>query len=201
MTMADRSNQESVGAKAAGASSPPTLRSLWTMSLLALLAAGALLVLVVLPAEVGWDPTGVGGALGLTDLGGSAPALSGAPVQSHYAADEPAKREILEIALAPEEGMELKFVLREGATLLYAWRTDGAAIYSDLHADPFGGFEGEDIRYREDEAVDGAQGSITAPFGGNHGWYWRNPTGRAVNVTLEVEGFYSVVKEMRAPGA
>lgn len=199
--MADRSSQENVGATAADASAPPTLRSLWTMSLLALLAASALLVLVVLPAEVGWDPTGVGGVLGLTDLGGTTPALSGAPVQSHFSADEPVKRETLQIALAPEEEMELKLVLREGATVLYAWRTDGTAIYSDLHADPFGGFEGEDIRYREDEATLGARGSITAPFGGNHGWYWRNPTDRSVNVTLEIEGFYSVLKEMRGPGS
>lgn len=176
---------------------PPTLRSLLVMSLLAAITAGALLVLVVLPAEVGWDPTGIGGALGFTELSETAPALGEAPARSHYRADEEPKQETRVLELGPGEEMELKLVLREGATVLYDWRTDGAAIYSDLHADPFGGFEGEDIRYREDEAVAGDRGSITAPFDGNHGWYWRNPTDEPVTITVEVEGFYSVLKEMR----
>lgn len=185
----------------ADATGPPSLRSLLVMSGLAALTAAVALLLVVLPAEVGWDPTGVGGALGLTDLSEAAPDLGDAPTGSHYASDEEPKRETLDLELAPGEEMELKLVLREGATVLYDWRTDGAAIYSDLHADPFGGFEGEDVRYQEDEAADGARGSFTAPFDGNHGWYWRNSTDAPVVVTLQLQGFYSVVKEMRAPGA
>lgn len=168
------------------------------MSGLAAITAAVLLVLVVLPAEVGWDPTGFGGALGLTDLSATAPELGEAPQGSHYRADEEAKRETLELELAAGEEMELKLVLRRGATVLYEWRTDGSAIYSDLHADPFGGFEGEDVRYQEDQAIAGDRGSITAPFDGNHGWYWRNPTAGPVRVTLQVDGYYSVVKEMRA---
>ena len=171
------------------------------MSALALVVAAILLILVVLPAEVGWDPTGVGAALGFTALGDASPDLADAPVGSHFTADAPPKSETLEVPLAAEEEMELKFVMKEGATLLYSWQTDGASIYSDLHADPFGGLGGEDHRYREDEAATGGRGSITAPYGGNHGWYWRNPTAEPVTVTLEVQGYYSVVKEMRAPGA
>lgn len=175
----------------------PSLRSLLMMSLLAAITAGVLLVLVVLPAEFGWDPTGIGGALGFTELSATAPELGEAPARSHYRADEEPKQETRVLELGPGDEMELKLVLREGATVLYDWRTDGAAIYSDLHADPFGGFEGEDIRYREDDAVASDRGSITAPFDGNHGWYWRNPTSQAVTITVEVEGFYSVIKEMR----
>ena len=171
------------------------------MSGLAALVAAVLLVLVVLPAEVGWDPTGIGGALGFTALGNLESDLSDAPVGSHFSADRPLKAETLEVPLAPEEEMELKFVMKEGATLLYSWQTDGASIYSDLHADPIGGLDGEDHRYREDESTTGGRGSITAPYTGNHGWYWLNRTAEPVIVTLEVQGYYSVIKETRAPGA
>lgn len=47
----------------------PTSRQLLRSTLIALVAAGALLVTVVLPAEYGIDPTGVGRVLGLKQMG------------------------------------------------------------------------------------------------------------------------------------
>lgn len=47
----------------------PTSRQLLRSTLVALVAAGALLATVVLPAEYGVDPTGVGRALGLKQMG------------------------------------------------------------------------------------------------------------------------------------
>ena len=46
----------------------PSLRSLVIAAIVALLAAGAILIAFVLPAEYGIDPLGTGRALGLTDL-------------------------------------------------------------------------------------------------------------------------------------
>jgi hypothetical protein len=46
----------------------PSIRSLVIATVVALLAAGAILVAFVLPAEYGLDPLGTGRALGLTDL-------------------------------------------------------------------------------------------------------------------------------------
>jgi hypothetical protein len=46
----------------------PSVRSLLIATLVALLAAGAILIAFVLPAEYGIDPLGTGRALGLTDL-------------------------------------------------------------------------------------------------------------------------------------
>ena len=47
----------------------PTSRQLLRSTGIAIVTAGVLLVTVVLPSEYGIDPTGVGGALGLTEMG------------------------------------------------------------------------------------------------------------------------------------
>ena len=63
----------------------PTTRQLNRATLLAAAAAALILVTAVLPAEYGVDPTGIGGALGLTPMGemktaeaGGAPAAASA---------------------------------------------------------------------------------------------------------------------------
>jgi len=69
----------------------PSLRSLATATVVALLTAGVILIVVVLPAEYGIDPLGTGRALGLTDLANAtgpaaadsaAPAAAAAPAAS-----------------------------------------------------------------------------------------------------------------------
>lgn len=47
----------------------PSARSLLRSTLIAAAAAGGILVAVVWPAEYGLDPTGIDGALGLTEMG------------------------------------------------------------------------------------------------------------------------------------
>jgi len=47
----------------------PTSAQLLRSMAIAIVAAGAILVTIVLPSEYGIDPTGVGGALGLTEMG------------------------------------------------------------------------------------------------------------------------------------
>ncbi len=54
---------------AQGGASVPSSRSLLRSTLLALVGAVAILVMVVLPAEYGIDPTRVGRLLGLTQMG------------------------------------------------------------------------------------------------------------------------------------
>jgi hypothetical protein len=78
----------------------PSAGSLWKAVLLALLAAAALLVLVVLPAEYGIDPTGVGDRLGLKAM--SQP--QAAPASADAAAAE-ADAEVGE-PLAPAQPVE-----------------------------------------------------------------------------------------------
>ncbi|MBI2186582.1 MAG: hypothetical protein HYU37_05585, partial [Acidobacteria bacterium] len=99
----------------------------------ALLAAGLILVMFVLPAEFGVDPLGTGARAGLLDLG-----LTGQQVEAleqavasgeggQAALIMPQERafqtETVEFALGPREGMEYKYRLDKGEALLYSWRT------------------------------------------------------------------------------
>lgn len=180
--------------------SPPSLSRLLATLGVCTLVAVVILVVAVLPAEYQIDPTGIGGALGLDRLrggSGAAAALGTAPPGHSVIRDEPFRSETKTLELAPEEEMELKIAMKEGDSLVYSWRTEGGAIYSDFHAEPFGELPGEAIRYQESEAVTGEHGTLNAPFAGHHGWYWVNPHQTPVEVTIEVSGFYAVVKERR----
>jgi hypothetical protein len=37
------------------------------------------------------------------------------------------------------------------------------------------------------------KGSLTAPFAGSHGWYWKNETDAPVIVTLSIKGNYILI--------
>ncbi|MCP4057734.1 MAG: hypothetical protein GY738_10545, partial [Pseudoalteromonas sp.] len=37
------------------------------------------------------------------------------------------------------------------------------------------------------------KGSFTAPFGGSHGWYWKNNSDNPVAIQLLVKGQYKVI--------
>lgn len=174
------------------------LALLWT-----LLGAVAVLVLVVLPAEYGVDPTGFGRAVGLAELGGGA---EGAP--EPIAADESGalrsrdeawRTESVSIEIGPREEVEFKISAVEGSAVHFAW-VSGGPLYADLHAEPFNDLDSDDIRYRERDGVAAGYGSLTTPFSGWHGWYWRNDGGQAVTVELTVSGWFTKLQELhRAP--
>ena len=50
--------------------------------------------------------------------------------------------------------------------------------------------EGFFVRYEEHQEGSGNQGSLVAPFAGEHGWYWLNYNEYPVVVTLTVEGWF-----------
>ncbi len=102
----------------------------------ALLAAGLILVMFMLPAEFAVDPLGTGARLGLLDLG-----ITGQQVEAleQAAADGtgagrpsiivPQERgvqtETVEFKVGPREGMEYKYRLDKGEALLYSWKATG----------------------------------------------------------------------------
>ncbi len=181
---------------------PSPRKLFWTLAI-TVMTAGLILLLVVLPAEYGIDPTGFGRSLGLDRLAGVSLEDSGIDLPdapSGFATLERGrfKSETRTLEMAPREEMEVKMALTEGATAVYSWTVEGGEIYSDFHAEPFGEIEGGAIRYDEAVSTTGGNGSVHAAFGGHHGWYWVNPHDFPVTVTLEVSGFYSVLKERRA---
>jgi hypothetical protein len=171
-----------------------TSRRLAVSTVIALLGATLILVLVVLPAEYGVDPTGVGGALGLTSLGEAkrvaANTRQGVPMHPH---DRQHRSARVVIELKGREELEYKAVLAQGEPMLYSWRVSGGPVYSEFHGEPTEGewpkgfFQSYQTRYRSVEE----HGSFVAPFTGRHGWYWRNLSDAPAAITLETSGYYS----------
>lgn len=154
------------------------------------IAAGiALLVLVlfILPAEYGIDPTGFGDAIGINAMA----APGDASFSAHNAEDDAFRNDTVEVVIPPRMGLEYKFRLDQGSALVYSWNATGP-LYFDFHGEP----EGDTTGYFESYEVDtrdGGDGSFNAPFAGTHGWYWRNDGSEPVTVTLSTAGFYEVV--------
>jgi hypothetical protein len=173
---------------------------------LALLAAGAILVMFVLPAEYAVDPLGTGARTGLLDLGVvgqevdalNASTTSAAPGQA--AIIVPQERgfqdETVTFTLGPKEGMEYKYRLDKGQALLYTWTASVPVAY-EAHAEPDGAPRGYAQSYEKGASRASASGTLTAPFSGIHGWYWENPTEQPVTVTLTAAGFYTLSHEFR----
>jgi len=197
------------------APAPPSRKKLLIGSAVALALAAVGLVVFVLPAEYGIDPTGAGKALGLTQLSeggreniylkrGQARTnvlfpleVSGEPkrlVVNEIFAEKgvklPANAELksdrFEVELLPYEGIELKYVLDEDAPMWFSWHADGP-VNVDMHSHPFaGGTEATESFVIDDLP---AQTAIyVAPFNGIHGWYWQNRTMEPVKLTLDAVG-------------
>lgn len=188
----------------------PTKAQLRRYSVIAAIGAVAIGVMVYLPAEYGKDPTGVGSMLGLTEMGeikqelaaeAAADALlhgedKGSSlmndifemfVSTAYAQE--AWTDEITFTLAPGEYTEIKATMEEGATLFYAWETEGGRINFDLHAHA----GGQNVTYEKGRGKTDGEGSFETPFAGNHGWFWRNRDKQDVTVILQLRGDYSAI--------
>jgi hypothetical protein len=175
---------------------------------IALLVAGVVLVLFVLPAEFAVDPLGVGARTGLLDLGvigrqvealdaaGTAPGKTATSVI--VPEERPFQHESVTFSLAPREGMEYKYRLATGQALLFSW-TASAPVNFEAHAEPDGAPRGYAQTYEKGSAETHAAGTLTATFSGIHGWFWENTTDAPQTVTLTTSGFYTLAHEFR-PG-
>lgn len=192
--------------------SPPTARRLLISILAAVGAAALLLVLVVLPAEYGIDPTGLGSRIGLTamrqpvrtlkmedviggnekyrevaipDPGQPTPLPNPAVVQ--LKTQEPSTR-TLTVKLDSDQETEIKAVVDAAQVIVYSWHADGQ-VYTDFHGhEPDSGTAF--VRYEEQQSGHDGRGSLVAPFSGEHGWFWLNISEKPVTITLTVTGYY-----------
>lgn len=189
---------------------PPSARRLLRSTVLAFVVAVGLLVTVVLPAEYGVDPTGIGRVLGLQEMGrikvalareaeaeaAAEPAVAVPPAASLQApaAGGLMRSDTTVVTVAPNRGIEVKLVMDSGAQATYVWRTDRGVVNSELHGDSLNAPANDYISYRKRLAVPADSGQFTAAFDGFHGWFWRNRTGEAVTITLHTRGAYREVK-------
>lgn len=168
-----------------------SLKTLVISTVSAVLLAFFILLAFVGPAEYGIDPTGIGKALGLMVL--VVPEerkIKG--VTSCPAGEQVAQwQDIVLISLPANSGLEYKFYLDKGADITYEWSSDGAALYFDFHGEPEGNTTGYFKSYQESTDIK-SNGMLTVPFTGIHGWYWKNDSATAVNITLKTKGKYIV---------
>ncbi|MGM0422541.1 MAG: transmembrane anchor protein [Pseudomonadota bacterium] len=186
----------------------PSTVKLVKSTILAAVVAGVLLVTVVMPAEYGIDPTGIGKALGLKRMGEIKDSLA-------HEAEEDALKEAEAVAtvepepqivtedvsiqshemtftLAPDEGTEVKVTMAKGAKVEYVWETDGGKANFDVHGnskefkiDYHNYYKGSDVK---------REGTLEAAFNGGHGWFWRNRTKEPLAITIKTNGEYTEIK-------
>jgi hypothetical protein len=187
--------------------------------IIALLVAALIFVAVVLPAEFGRDPTHIGRLLGIDALDAQDKVAAGPTTvtlteviggnEKLFTADpgdgrEPVplpnpavhqleatapRNETLTVKLAVDGKTEVKAQILKGKMMLYTWEADGM-VYVDYHGhDPSLGDKFW-VRYSEQDGVEGASGSLVAPFSGEHGWYWLNVSDKPVTIKLTVSGYY-----------
>ena len=194
-------------------------KTLIKASVAATLIAAVILVLFILPAEYNVDPTGFGKAAGLTQLAesqqtqASQATTAATPQQmtetafsfeTPTAAQLPTVEQIkaarqtsgvrsdtIDIIIPAGKGLEYKLLIDAYMHLEYEWQTDGQPLYFDFHGEP----QGDKSGYYESFAITTSnemKGSLTTPFAGSHGWYWKNKSDAPITVTLKTKGDYKI---------
>ncbi len=158
-------------------------------SVAAVLISVVIFFTIVLPAEYGIDPIGTGKVLGLTVLNNREPAVV---EQKNSEKAVGAQKNQATILVPANSGVEYKFQMNQYANLSYQWSSNGEPIYFDFHGEPKGDTSGYFESYTIATAAE-VQGSMTVPFDGVHGWYWKNTSERDVTILLKTEGVYEVV--------
>jgi hypothetical protein len=188
---------------------PPSKKGLALITGGALLAATAIAVCFVLPAEFQLDPTGFGRLTGLYKLGTPQPktvavtAPAAAPATRFYPA--PYRSDTVEIPLTasgdPNHADELEYKVRmkAGDSLVYAWTVEGVTdpemFYYDFHGETPAGEgapEAKVIEYKQATGLS-SNGVLIAPIPGVHGWYLQNQSVKPVVVKLKLSGFYALI--------
>ncbi|MDE1555471.1 MULTISPECIES: transmembrane anchor protein [Comamonas] len=196
----------------------PSSQQLLKSTCTAIVTAAVLLVTVVLPSEYAIDPTGIGRALGLTEMGeiktqlaaeaeadlaatpaapAATTAVAGLVGATSAQASAPVQPAAAQVA-APQWKDEVTFVLKPGEGVEYKLRMKGDAKAQFAWAvqggvvnyDTHGDAFGKSISYEKGRAVPAQAGELTAAFTGNHGWFWRNRGQADVTMTLKVAGDY-----------
>ncbi len=175
----------------------PSLRQLLRATATALVVAAIILVAVVLPAEYGLDPTGVGKRLGIFRPRLDAappPTASALPDASSrggvFKSQTPFRNDEMTLALKPGEGGEIKAAMSGGERFVFSWSAAGGAVDVDMHGEARNAPDGEYTSYWKETSQSGGHGAFEAPVAGTHGWFWQNLGAVPVTVTVRTSGFY-----------
>lgn len=172
----------------------PDKATLGLATLFAAFVAGVVLLLFVLPAEYGIDPTNVGRITGIARLSEASSGLDLGDVAGavHHEEPGPPRNDTFTFTLGGLADNEFKLHLDANQTIVYTWTATGPVDF-DFHGDPDEPRQpGEFASYDAGQGTTGS-GGFQAPFAGRHGWYFRNVGDEPVTVTLQAWGYYDVV--------
>jgi hypothetical protein len=203
----------------------PTTSQLIRSTVVAILAAAAILVTIVLPAEYAIDPTGIGRLIGLTEMGEIKAQLA-----DEAARDRIRDRELQQKSAPADKksgvagrvfaGMligaahaqaapalrkdEMTVTLKpsEGVEVKLAMKKGAKANFvwtasgGVVNFDMHGDVGGKETSYEKGRGVAEQKGVLEAGGDGMHGWFWRNRGKANVTVTLKVDGDFSALKRM-----
>ena len=188
----------------------PTSSQLLRSTIIALFVAGALLVCIVIPAEYGTDPTGVGELLGLKKMGEIKANLEKESQNENQKFDEyvstneemrkrfqntKVNKDVMEFVIAPDDAIEVKLEMEKGSSVKYKWNTNSGGLNYNLHGDGYKGSQ-KSTTYKRGRMTTSDNGEFKAEFDGYHGWFWRNRNSEIVTVILETDGEYIQIKRM-----
>lgn len=199
----------------------PSARTLLRATVVALGVVALLSVAVVLPAETGRDPTGLGQVLGLSEMGRIKVALAREAAEGEALVDRRAVatdrgtstaptvaptaapavtsgtwRDSITVTLQPNQGIELKLTMQAGDTANYEWTSDAGDVYYHRHGEPPDAPK-DVVAHTYDKGMATADhGEMVAAFRGIHGWFFRNRAATPARVTLRTRGTYDALRTM-----
>ena len=88
--------------------------------------------------------------------------------------------------------IEYKFMILKYGKTKYEWSTAGVILYSDIHGEVLLENLPKEEWFESYTEVysNNVVGTLTAPFAGIHGWYFRNKNEEDVVVTIKLKGEY-----------
>ena len=189
----------------------PSSAQLLKSTIIAIIMIVILFVMVILPAEYGTDPTGVGKILGLKEMGDIKMSLLEESQNESLQESEPfsidtdsveaekisdtINEDVVEITIEPGKAIEIKLEMKIGDVVQYEWRTIKGGLNYNLHGDGYKGAKNS-INYKKGRMVPSDSGELKAEFDGYHGWFWRNREKFSVTVILQTSGDYIRIKQM-----
>ena len=189
----------------------PSSAQLLKSTIIAIIMIVILFVMVILPAEYGTDPTGVGKILGLKEMGDIKMSLLEESQNESLQESEPfsidtdsveaekisdtINEDVVEITIEPGKAIEIKLEMKIGDVVQYEWRTIKGGLNYNLHGDGYKGSK-KSINYKKGRMVSSDSGELKAEFDGYHGWFWRNREKFSVTVILQTSGDYIRIKQM-----
>ena len=188
----------------------PSSSQLLKSTLIALFVVGVLLVCIVIPAEYGTDPTGIGELLGLKNMGEIKANLKRESLNENQKLHESistneeirdfkkskTNKDLTEFSIAPDDAIEIKLEMQKGTSVKYKWTTKSGGLNYNLHGDGYKGSQNF-TTYKKGRMTTTDNGEFKAEFDGYHGWFWRNRNSEVVVVILETDGNYIQIKQIK----